>query len=401
MSAAGQAEGTGDPLRLQGQGAPASPPPSAGAARAATATRRRMLVLCPFPVGVAAGQRLKYEQYFDDWRAMGWDIDVSSFMDLPMWQVAYEPGRLASKAFGVLRGHFRRLRDLIRVGRYDLVYVFMWVTPFGSSLVERMVRRLAPRLVFDVEDNVVVGQSLPKGYNPNAIVARLKGPGKATFLIRHADHVIASSPFLRDVCLQQHGARASTYISSSVDTQRFVPRPHPGPGGKVVVGWTGTFSSRVYLDLLREVFQRLARRVDYRLRVIGNFDYELPGVDLEVVRWTKEREVEDLQALDIGVYPLPRDEWVMGKSGLKAIQYMAFGLPTVASDAGMTPMIIQHGVNGLLVRTPDEWVDALEQLIGDAGLRRRLGAAARQDAVARYSTAAIRTQYRGVLEAVS
>lgn len=361
---------------------------------------RRMLVLCPFPQGVAAGQRLKYEQYFDDWRRLGWHIDVSSFMDEAMWKVAYEPGRLDRKILGVLRGHGRRLLDLLRVHRYDLVYVFMWVTPFGSSVMERTVRRLARRLVYDVEDNVVVGQALPVGYNPNAIVARLKGPGKAAFLIRHADHVIASSPFLRDVCLERHGARAATYISSSIDTERFVPRAGTAPA-KVTVGWTGTFSSRVYLDSLRTVFQRLARRVDYRLRVIGNFDYELPGVDLEVIRWSKEREVEDLQGIDVGVYPLPQDEWVMGKSGLKAIQYMAFGLPTVASDAGMTPMIIRDGVNGLLVRTEDEWVVALERLILDPPLRQRLGQAARRDAVARFSTAAISGEYRQVIEEAS
>lgn len=361
---------------------------------------RRMLVLCPFPQGVAAGQRLKYEQYFDSWRAEGWHIDVSSFMNMDMWNVAYEPGHLLRKVGGVLRGHARRIRDLFRVHRYDLVYVFMWVTPFGTSTFERAVRRLARRVVFDVEDNVMVGQALPRGYNPNALVARLKGPGKAAFLIRSADHVIASSPYLRDHCLQGQGARASTYISSSVDTDRFVPRG-TFPAGKVTIGWTGTFSSRVYLDALRPVFQRLARTVDYRLRVIGNFEYELPGVDLEVIRWSKEKEVEDLQALDIGVYPLPQDDWVMGKSGLKAIQYMAFGLPTVASNAGMTPMIIRHGENGLLVRSDDEWVEALERLVRDADLRRRLGDAARRDAVDKYSTAAIGGQYLRVLEEVS
>ena len=83
--------------------------------------------------------------------------------------------------------------------------------------------------------------------------------------------------------------------------------------------------------------------------MIGNFDYDLPGVDLEVVRWTAEREVEDLQAIDIGVYPLPIDDWVSGKSGLKAIQYMAFGMPTVATNVGTTPRIIRHGENGMLV----------------------------------------------------
>lgn len=360
----------------------------------------RMLVLCPFPQGVAAGQRLKYEQYFDDWRKLGWHIDVSSFMDMGLWEVAYEPGHFARKILGVLRGHFRRMRDLVRAPRYDLVYVFMWVTPIGTSLMERAVRQLARRMIYDVEDNVVLGQSLPKGYNPNAIIARLKGPGKASYLIRTADHVIASSPFLRDMCLEQYGARASTYISSSVDTARFVPCAHP-PKRKVTVGWTGTYSSRVYLDALRSVFQKLAQRTDFRLRVIGNFDYELPGVDLEVIRWSKEREVQDLQGIDIGVYPLPQDDWVLGKSGLKAIQYMAFGLPTVASNAGMTPMIIRHEENGLLVRKDEEWIESLERLIVDPALRRRLGRAAREDAVAKYSTAAISTQYRSVLGEVT
>ena len=77
---------------------------------------------------------------------------------------------------------------------------------------------------------------------------------------------------------------------------------------------------------------------------------------------------------------------------------MAFGLPPVASDAGMTPMIIRDGENGLLVRSDDEWVTRLEQLVRDAALRRALGAAARKDAVAKYSTAAIASQYRGILE---
>ena len=123
------------------------------------------------------------------------------------------------------------------------------------------------------------------------------------------------------------------------------------------------------------------RRRAFRLRVIGNFDYGLEGVDLEVIRWTAEREVEDLQAIDIGVYPLPLEDWVTGKSGLKAIQYMAFGIPCVATKVGTTPMLIRDGENGLLVRTRAEWVSALERLLDDPELRRRVGEQARRDAV--------------------
>jgi glycosyltransferase involved in cell wall biosynthesis len=363
--------------------------------------RRRMLVLCPYPEGVAAGQRLKYEQYFDDWRALGFDLTVSPYMDMEMWNRAYAPGHYLAKALGLLRGHMRRLRDLFRIRRYDLVYVFMWVTPMGTSVFERIVRGQARALVYDVEDNVLVGQNLPKNYNPNHWAKLLKGAGKARFLIRRADHVITSSPFLNDTCLEMNEKKACTYISSSVDTDRFLPvNAYEGSEG-VTIGWTGTHSTKIFLDLLRNVFQRLAERVKFRLKVIGNFDYDLPGVDLEVVRWTAEREVADLQTFDIGVYPLAIEDWVFGKSGLKAIQYMAFGLPTVATEVGTTPRLIRHGENGLLVKTEDEWLEALERLIRDPALRRKLGEAARRDAVEKYSTRAIAAEYRRVIESVT
>jgi glycosyltransferase involved in cell wall biosynthesis len=365
-----------------------------------TAKHLRMLVLCPFPQGVAAGQRLKYEQYFDKWRHNGWDIDVSSYMDMAMWNVVYIRGHFLQKLKGVLKGHFRRLRDLIRIRHYDTVYVFMWVTPFGTSIIERLVRRLARRLIYDVEDNVLVDQALPDGSNPNSILRWIKGRGKTRFLIRKADYVITSSPFLNDLCIEINEEKACTYISSSVDTDRFLPAMSYSNEKPVVIGWTGTFSSRIYLDLLSDVFRRLAERVPFKLKIISNFDYELPGVDLEVVHWTAEREVADLQTFNIGVYPLPINEWVLGKSGLKAIQYMAFGLPCVATEVGTTPMIITDGLNGRLVRTENDWLDALEELVRDPDLRRRLGVQARRDAVANYSLHAIAMKYGEVLKAV-
>jgi L-malate glycosyltransferase len=287
----------------------------------------------------------------------------------------------------------------VRLRRFDLVYCLMYVTPVGTSSFEWLTRRLAKRLIYDLEDNVLIGQAL-KGKFPNPLLRLLKGSGKAKFLVRRADHVITSSPFLNTHCVELNEKRACTYISSSVDTDRFLPVNRYSNDARLVIGWTGTFSSSVYLDLLRPVFQELARRRAFRLRVIGNFDYSLEGVDLEVIRWTAEREVEDLQAIDIGVYPLPLEDWVTGKSGLKAIQYMAFGIPCVATEVGTTPMLIRDGENGLLVRTPEEWVSALERLLDDPDLRRRLGEQARQDAVDHYSMHAVARDYHRVLSSV-
>jgi glycosyltransferase involved in cell wall biosynthesis len=148
---------------------------------------------------------------------------------------------------------------------------------------------------------------------------------------------------------------------------------------------------------LRNVFLELNKLLDFKLRVIGNFQYDFPGIDLEVIQWTKEREVEDLQGIDIGVYPLVQDEWVLGKSGLKAIQYMAFGLPVVATDFGTTPRIIKHMANGWLVKTDEEWIDALETLIKNPELRRNMGEAARLTVLENYSTHVIKSTYLSIL----
>jgi glycosyltransferase involved in cell wall biosynthesis len=362
----------------------------------AMAERKTMLVICPFPEGVAAGQRLKYEQYFEDWREAGFEIDVSPYMDMAMWRIVYTKGSYIAKALGVVRGQFRRFRDLFRIHRYDLVYVHMPVTPLGTAFFERMTRYLARRLVFDVEDNVILDRANDQ-VSVNPLARFLKSRQKAMVLIRTADHVVTSSPFLNEDCQRINARGACTYISSSVDTDRFLPATPYSNDRPVTIGWTGTFSSRPYLDLLRPVFQRLAKEIPFRLRVIGNFDYALPGVDLEMIQWTKAREVEDLQGIDIGVYPLPVDDWVLGKSGLKAIQYMAFGLPTVATEVGTTPMLIRNGENGILVRSEDEWLESLRRLVLDPALRRRLGEAARRDAVTKYSVKAIAADYRRVL----
>ena len=91
---------------------------------------------------------------------------------------------------------------------------------------------------------------------------------------------------------------------------------------------------------LRHVQDReLATRRDFEFRIVGNFDYAMPGVNLKVIQFDKAREIEDLDHFDVGVYPLPDEPWVYGKSGLKAIQYMAFGLPVISMISALRAIV--------------------------------------------------------------
>jgi glycosyltransferase involved in cell wall biosynthesis len=128
----------------------------------------------------------------------------------------------------------------------------------------------------------------------------------------------------------------------------------------------------------------LRRSFEFTVRVIGA-TVQMPGLDVECVPWSAAREVEDLRPLDIGLMPLPDDEWSKGKCGMKALQYMGLAIPPVVTPVGVNAAIVTDGVTGFHARNEREWVDRLGHLLSDARLRARLGTAARRRVEEAYS----------------
>jgi glycosyltransferase involved in cell wall biosynthesis len=149
----------------------------------------------------------------------------------------------------------------------------------------------------------------------------------------------------------------------------------------------------MFAPLLRE----LKRRREVELRVISNREPVLPDVEYVWRPWSAESEVEDLSHFDIGIMPMPDDEWSKGKCALKALQYMAMGVPTICSAVGANCEVIQHGVNGLLAASDEEWIRNLELLIDDPALRQRLGPKGRRTVEERYSMNACAELFAGVV----
>ena len=133
---------------------------------------------------------------------------------------------------------------------------------------------------------------------------------------------------------------------------------------------------------------------------MGTNNFEISGVDIECVNWNSNIEIETLQRMDIGLYPLPNDEWVKGKSGLKALQYMAMGLPVVASNLGCNERVIENNFSGLLVDTKDDWYNSISKLIEDNNLRRFLGENARKRVEKYFSIKANKSTYLSIFDSV-
>ena len=361
---------------------------------------KNILILCPYPQGIAAGQRFKYEQYFSSWEKHGYNIEVSSFFDMKTWDVLYAESNYFLKIIGTLKGYLRRIRDIFVLKNYEIIYIFMWVTPLGSTLFERLVRKFSENLVYDFDDAIFLDNT-DKFNSTNVNLVRNSNTKKSRFLISSSNHVILSSPFHLDYCKQLNINHSATYIPCSIDTNRLTTKKTDDTNKKIVLGWTGTFSSIILLDLLKDILIELNKTEQFKVLLITNFDYSFPGIDMDIIRWDKESEVEDLHKIDIGLYPLSRNKWALGKGGLKVLQYMSIGIPSVATNFGTAIHIMENGETGFLVDGKDEWISVLKKLINNKELRERIGKNARDQVVKNYSVEKIQSKYLEVLDSLS
>lgn len=354
---------------------------------------KRLLIICPYPEGFAPSQRLKYEQYFDEFRKDGWEITIHSFIHLPFWKVIYKKGHFLQKAYYTLSRYFSRLALLPKIKKFDVVYLHLWATPFGPPIYEKWVRKRAKRLIYDIDDLIYLRNTKSKAH---PLVTWIKGRKKPLYLMKHADHVITCTPYLDEFVRKFNNH--TTDISSTVDTDsRYKVVNGYSNNKKITIGWSGSVSTAKYFYLLADVFKRLSKTHQFKIVVMGDPQLSIPGLEIEALSWTEKDEIKTLQRFDIGVYPLPNEEWVYGKSGLKAIQYMALGIPTVATGIGANFRVMENNVSGFLVQTEDEWVEALAKLIDDAELRRRIGTEARKRVENLFSIKANKEKYLAII----
>jgi glycosyltransferase involved in cell wall biosynthesis len=345
-----------------------------------------ILALVPSPHNTAPGQRYRIEQWEPLLREFGVQISFAPFKSEELNQLLCQPGRRWQKFDELCRAFVRRARLIRSVGEYDAVYIYNEAALLGPAILERLIGRSGVPIIYDFDDAIF----LPYTYiSPaNGYLRLLKFPMKTRAICQIAAHVMVGNSYLAAYARRMNNQ--VTIVPSTIDTTQYRAGARE-PGADVpVIGWTGSYSTLQYLDRMKGVLQRLATRERFRLRVVGVPDYRIEGVDVEALPWRPETEVQDLLPIDIGIMPLPDDRWTRGKCGMKALQYMALGLPVVCSPVGASVDIIRNGENGFLAHTEEEWMDRLTGLLRDPLLRERLGTEARKT---------VETKYCAVLQA--
>jgi glycosyltransferase involved in cell wall biosynthesis len=339
----------------------------------------RVLAIVPNLYDTSPGQRFRIEQWEPRLRERGVEITYAPFVDEELSALLYQTGKTGQKLAHVTRGFGRRLRVVRSARDFDAVYIFREAALFGPPIFERMIKRMTTPIIFDFDDAIFVSYRSPS----NGYLSYLKFAAKAGTICRLASHVMVGNPYLAEYSRQFNSN--VTMIPTTIDLEKYQMRERAANDAPVVIGWTGSFSTVQHLDTLRGALRKLAQRDRFRLRVIGTPKYSLDGIEVDAMDWRAETEVDDLRTADIGIMPLPDDGWSKGKCGLKALQFMALGIPTICSPVGVNTDIIQDGENGFIAGTEEEWVQKLGALIRSRELRKRLGQAGRATVEQRYS----------------
>ncbi len=338
---------------------------------------------------------LQWKPYLED---AGCSLSLHAFFSAKMTVAFYQPGRMAAKLAAAVSGAARRWTVLARLPSLaDVLLIHRELFPLGRRPFWRALERFPGPIIYDYDDAMFLPQRSGRG-----ILGWLENVETPRAVMALSDVVLAGNEFLAAYA-RRHAHRV-VVLPTCVDTARFRPRPRADAAdGKPVVGWIGTYTASKYLLGLAPVLAAVARRVPFRLYVVGCHPVPpIPGVEVEQVDWSLAREVEDFQRCDIGLYPLWHDRWAEGKCAFKAIQFMACGAPVVASAVGMNRELIEDGVNGSLASTPEAWVEKLTRLLEDVALRQRMGLAGRRTIEGRYSVRAnVPTLIGALREAVS
>lgn len=336
-----------------------------------------ILVLTRYgPLG--ASSRLRMLQYLPWLEQMGFDCEVQTFLNDEMLQTRYRFGKYGIG--GLIHAYVTRVWNLMQRSRFDLVWIEKEAFPWLPAWVESFCLRGVP-YVLDYDDAIFHNYDL----HSLGWVRQILG-GRIDRLMCGANLVVVGNQYLARRATAA-GAPRVELLPTVVDLERYPAKRREASAAHTVqprLVWIGSPSTVQYLSLLAEPLAALAKQQPFSLRVIGGGPLSIPGVDLEVLPWSEKTEAAAIGECDVGIMPLLDTPWEQGKCAYKLIQYMACGLPTVASPVGANWEVVVEGETGFLAGTADAWVDKLGLLLRDAELRQRLGAAGRKRVEAIY-----------------
>jgi len=342
-----------------------------------------ILFLVAHPVEDAS-RRYRIDQFLPLLQSAGYHCTVSEFSTPQLFRALRSKGRVARKAYETAYCALRRILRLSSLSNYDAIVIHREAFPFFMPAFEKWVLRQHGRVIFSFDDAIHAGHADRSGLS-HPWLYRVKYGRSIEPVIAGSCHVIAGNSVLAGYA-KQFNSHVSV-IPTVVDCNIYQYQPVGDHAEPLVVGWMGSPSTASYLlaiaPALRQLAETFGNRVKFRFVGCEDIGMNLPRSSY--LPFDLGSELPDIRSLDIGIMPMPDTPWTRGKCAFKAIQYMAAGVPTIASPVGATLELIQHGENGFLAQSPNAWLRQLCELVNNLELRRRLSMRARRTVEERFS----------------
>jgi glycosyltransferase involved in cell wall biosynthesis len=343
----------------------------------------KILFLVPYPENESPSQRFRFEQYFPMLRQKNIEFKVQSFSNARNWKIFYSRGKIFKKVAFLISGFLKRTAILLEVPSYDFVFIHREAAPIGPPVFEWFIANMLKKeIIYDFDDAIW----LTDRPNESLLMKSLKWRIKVKSICRWSNKISCGNLYLCDYAYRYNH---NIFLNpTTIDTEN-LHNPalyRRSQGSHVIIGWTGSHSTLPYLDSIKTVLQEIESNYDnVRIMIIADQEPDLGLKRMIFNRWTRESEIQDLFEFNIGIMPLTDDKWTQGKCGFKALQYMAMEIPAIASPVGVNTSIVDHGVNGLLASSPQEWKKSLTELINDKNLRISMGKLGREKVIRNYS----------------
>ncbi len=325
----------------------------------------------------AASSRQRFYQYAPFLEAHGMKCTISPLFDDAYLEEKFSKDRAGFG--GVLRAFLRRANAILGGKKYDLLIIHCEVFPYLPSFFERYLKRRNIAYIFDYDDAIFHTYDKHR----SRLIRRLLGK-KIACVAKHSSMVLACNEYLAEYA-RRAGAPRVEILPTVVDIRRYPPKlPFQSDTSVFTIGWIGSPSTSAYVETIAPALSEVCAGGRGKVVLIGSKPLELPNVPVEIIPWSEESEVAHLQAFDVGIMPVIDSDWARGKCGFKLIQYMACGLPVVASPVGVNKEIVEDGTNGFWATTLQDWVGALTTLRDNKELRQRMGCVGRKKVETNY-----------------
>ena len=342
----------------------------------------------------SASTRYRFQQYFPFLRNRGVECRIKPLFSTTDLNKLYD--KKTRSFFYLVYLFTRRLRELFLINskNTDLVIIYTELIPYFPPLLELLLIFKKIPYVLDYDDAIFHQYD-----NHKCKFIRFLFGNKIQFIMKNAHMVITGNQYIKEYALRAKSKKIEI-IPTVVDVKKYTNASYVTKNKKFTIVWIGSPSTLKYINSIATILKEICKDKSVKIRLIGVKNVYIPGVEIETFPWSEKTEIGLISECQIGIMPLANSPWERGKCGLKLIQYMACGLPVIASAVGVNVEIVDNGVNGYCVNSEDEWIEKMRFLRSNLDLLPPMGINGKKKVESCYSLDKYKLFYAESLESL-